>query len=70
MNTLKPNNQLTIEDVIPRNALNNDEAKKEVDKIKEFEKSVDREKLSYETDEYAYSFKKFSSNKNFWLRYL
>ena len=43
LNTLKSNDQLTIEDVIPKNALNNDEAKKELDKIKELEKAVDRE---------------------------
>ena len=30
LNTLKSNNQLTIEDVIPKNTLNNDEAKKEL----------------------------------------
>ena len=42
LNTLKSNNQLTIEDVIPKNALNNDEAKKELDKIKEIENNVDR----------------------------
>ena len=42
LNTLKCNNQLTIEDVIPKN---NDEAKKELHKIKEIEKNVDREKL-------------------------
>ena len=52
LNTLKSNNQLTIEDVIPKNALNNDEAKKELDKIREIEKNVDREKLIYETNEY------------------
>ena len=56
LNTLKSNNQLTIEDVIPKNALNNDEAKKELDKIKEMEKNLDREKLIYETNEYTYSF--------------
>ena len=50
MNTLKSNNQLTIEDVIPKNALINDEAKKELDKIKEIEKNVDRKKLIYETN--------------------
>ena len=38
LNTLKSNNQLIIEDVIPKNALNNDEAKKKLDKIKEIEK--------------------------------
>ena len=65
LNTLKSNNQLTIEDVIPKNALNNDEAKKELDKIKEIEKNVDREKLIYETDEYTYSFKNFQTIKTF-----
>ena len=43
LNTLKSNNQLTIEDVIPKNALNNNEAKKGLDKIIEIEKNVDRE---------------------------
>ena len=45
--------------MVPRNALNNDEAKKELDKIKEIEKNVDREKLIYVTNEYTYSFKNF-----------
>ena len=65
LNTLKSNKQLTIEDVIPNDALNNDEAKKELDKIKEIEKNVDREKLIYETDEYTYSFKNFQTIKTF-----
>ena len=65
LNTLKSNNQLTIEDVIPKNALNNDEAKKELDKIKEIEKNVDREKLIYETSEYTYSFKNYKTTKTF-----
>ena len=38
LNNLKSNNQLTIEDVIPNDALNNNEAKKELDKIKEIER--------------------------------
>ena len=59
MNTLKSNKQLTIEDVIPNDALNNDKAKKELDNIKEIEKNGDREKLTYKTDEYTYSFKNF-----------
>ena len=46
LNTLKSNNQLTIEDVIPKNTLNNDEAKKKLNKIKEIEKNVDREKIN------------------------
>ena len=65
LNTLKSNNQLTIEDVIPKNALNNDEVKKGLDKIKEIEKNVDREKLIYETNEYTYSFKNFQTIKTF-----
>ena len=51
--------------MIPNDALNNDEAKKELDKIKEIEKNVDREKLTYETDEYTYSFKNFQTIKTF-----
>ena len=62
LNTLKCNNQLTIEDVIPKN---NDEAKKELHKIKEIEKNVDREKLIYGKDEYKYSFKNFQTIKTF-----
>ena len=41
LKTLKSNSQITIEDVIPKNALNNDEAKKDLDKIKEIDKNVD-----------------------------
>ena len=65
MNTLKSNNQLTTEDAIPNDALNDNEAKKEPDKIKEIEKNVDREKLIYETNEYTYSFKNFQTIKTF-----
>ena len=65
LNTLKSNKQLTIEDVIPKNALNNDEAKKEFDKIKEIENNVDREKLICETNEYTYSFRNFQTIKTF-----
>ena len=54
LNTLKSNNQLTIEDVIPDNSLKNDEAENELDKIKEKEKNVDRNKLIYKTNEYTY----------------
>ena len=64
LNTLKSNNQLTIEDVIPKNALNN-ETKKELDKIKEIEKNVDSEKLVYKTNDYMYSFKSFQTIKSF-----
>ena len=59
LDTLKSDNQLTIEDVIPKNALINDEAKKELDKIKEIENNIDKEKLIYKANEYTYSFKNF-----------
>ena len=65
LNTLKSNDKLTIEDVIPKNALNNDEAKKELDKIKEIEKTVGREKLFYKTNKYTYSFKNYQTIKTF-----
>ena len=65
MNTLKSNNQLTVEDVIPKSPSNNDEAKKELDKIKEIQKNVDRVKLLYEKNEYTYSFKDFQTLRTF-----
>ena len=45
--------------------LNNDEAKKEHDKITKIEKNVDRDKLIYETNKYTYSFKNFQTIKTF-----
>ena len=51
--------------MIPKNALNNDGAKKKIDKIKKIEKNVDREKLIYEANEYTYSFKIFQTIKTF-----
>ena len=51
--------------MVSKNALNNNEAKKDLDKIKEVEKNIDREKLIYETDECKYSFKKFQTIKTF-----
>ena len=65
LNTLKSNNQLKIDDAIPKIALINDEAKKELDKIREIEKDVDRDKLIYEKNEYTYSFKNFQTIKTF-----
>ena len=37
--------------MIPKSALNNDEAKEEFNKIKDIEKTVDRENLIYKTNE-------------------
>ena len=45
--------------------MKNDEARKELDKIKEVEKNADREKLIYKTNDYTYSFKNFQTIKTF-----
>ena len=66
LNTSKSNNEkLTIEDGILKSALNNDEAKKEFDKITEIEKTIDREKLVYEATEYTYDFRNFRTIRTF-----
>ena len=65
LNTLKSNNQLTIENAIAKNALNNDDARKEFDKIKKIEKNVDKENLICKTNEYTYSFKNFLTIRTF-----
>ena len=52
--------------MIPKNALNN-EAKKELHKIKQIEKKKNGEKLIYQTDEYTYSFKNFQTIKTRYL---
>ena len=52
LNTLKSNNEkLTIEDVIPKSALNNNEAEKEIHKFKEIENTIGKEKLLYKANE-------------------
>ena len=56
LEALKPNTQeLAIKNMIPEDILN-DEAKNELNKIKEIEKTIDREKLIYRESEYTYSF--------------
>ena len=42
-----------------------DEAKKDIDKIMEIEKTVDRENLIYRGSEYTYRFKNFQTIKTF-----
>ena len=63
LNTLKSdkNNKLTIEDMIPKNAFSNDEVEKEIDKIKEIEDAIDREKLLYKASGNTLDFKKFKT---------
>ena len=66
LNTFKSDNEkLTIEDVIPKSAFNNDEAKKELDKIKEIEDTIDREKLVYKASGNTYDFRKFQTIRTF-----
>ena len=43
----------------------NDEAKKEIDKFTDIEKTVDREKLVYRASEYTYSFQNFRTIRAF-----
>ena len=50
--------EVTIKNIIPENILNG-EAKKEIDKILEIEKTVDREKLVYRASAFTYSFQNF-----------
>ena len=67
LNTLKSdnNNKLTIEDVIPKSIFASDEAKEELNKIKEIERNVDREKLLYKASGNTYDFRKFQTIRTF-----
>ena len=56
--------ELTIKNIIPENIMR-DEAKKEMEKIMEIKKPVDREKLIYRTSEYTHSFQNFQTIKSF-----
>ena len=52
--------------MIPKSALNNNnEAIKELDKMEEIEKTIDRERLVYKANEDTYSFKNFETIKTF-----
>ena len=56
--------------MIPEKKLK-EEAKNELNKIKEIEKTVNRENLIYRTNEYTQSLKiLYTINKHVWLRYL
>ena len=59
LEVLKPNTQiLTIKDVIAESTLS-EEAKNKLNEMKEIEKTVDREKLYYRTNEYTIDFPNF-----------
>ena len=61
LEVLKPNTQkLIIQDAIPENTLS-EGAKNELNKIKEIEKTVDRENLYYKTNEHTYNFQNFQT---------
>ena len=55
--------KLTIKNIIPEDVLN-DEAKKEMDKIMEIEKTVIREILIYRASEYIYTIVNFFKQAN------
>ena len=67
LNTFKSDNNKKIrnEDIIPKSAFANDEAKEELNKIKEIEKNVDREKLIYDSVKYRYDFRNFRTIRTF-----
>ena len=59
LEVLKPSTQiLTIKDVIAESTLS-EEAKSKLNEMKEIEKTVDREKLYYRTNEYTIDFPNF-----------
>ena len=67
LNTLKSDNKLEIKDkdIIPESSFANDESRKELNKIKEMEESIDREKLVYKTDKHTFDFRKFNTIRTF-----
>ena len=57
MHYIKPSDK----DIIPESAFAYEESKKELNKIKEIEKNVDREKLIYKTNKHPYDFRTFKT---------
>ena len=51
--------------MIPMSALNNNEAEKEIDQIKEIEDTIDKEKLLYKASGNTYDFRKFKTTRTF-----
>ena len=65
LKVLRPITQkLIIKEAIPENTLT-EEAKIELNKIKEIEKMVDRENLYYKKNKYAYNFQSFRTTSTF-----
>ena len=69
LNTLKSDNnkklEIKNENIIPKSSFGSDEAKEEINKIKEIEKTIDREKLIYDASEYTYNFRNFRTIRAF-----
>ena len=65
LNTLKSNNKIENENIIPKGAFDSDETKEELEKILKIEKTIDREKLIYKTNKYTYDFRKFNKIRTF-----
>ena len=59
--TLKPSDK----DIIPESTFAYEESRKELNKIKEIEINVDREKLIYNTNKHTYEFRKFKTVRTF-----
>ena len=51
--------------MIPKSIFASDEAKEELNKIKEIERNVDREKLLYKASGNTYDFRKFNTIRTF-----
>ena len=66
LKTFKSDNEkLEIENIIPKSAFANDEAKEEIEKIVKIEKTIDREKLVYNASGYIYDFRNFRTIRTF-----
>ena len=70
LNTSKSNNnnnklEIENEDIIPESPFASDESRKELTKIKETERNVDRENLIYKTNKHTYDFRKFNTIRTF-----
>ena len=65
VDAIKSYKKITIDYVIPKSAFSNEKANDEINKIKELEKNVDREKLVYETKTDTYVFRIFRTIRTF-----
>ena len=65
VDAIKSYKKIRIDYVIPKSAFSNEKANDEINKIKELEKNVDREKLVYETKTDTYVFRIFRTIRTF-----